>query len=131
MKSQSTPETIPPQYGADEFLADCYRQGWNRGHGIACHNVPTLGDKICPSIDWIGLGRTITPENIREYHEQLCFAAESGGRDFSPFEFTAKRLNDHEDSESAWEAYDEGIGDAIRADLSTYTDADYGIEKGE
>ncbi len=28
---------------------------------------------------------------------------------------------------AAWEAYEEGVADAIRDDLATYTDEDYGI----
>ena len=82
-------------------------------------------------------------ENIREIHEALCYEAESNSRDFSPFEFTAHEFNSLDDesedededevenkvtSEEAWEAFEEGVGDAIAEDLSTYTDEDYGIE---
>ena len=41
--------------------------------------------------------------------------AESNKRDFSPFEFTAKALNDASNSEEAWEAFDAGISDAFEA----------------
>jgi hypothetical protein len=83
------PEQIPAAYAADSSLDRAYRLGWNHGHGIACHNVPSIGDSIDCSVDWIGLGKVVTADNIAEYHELLCYAAESNSRDYSPFEFTA------------------------------------------
>lgn len=134
MKSQNYPETIPSAYAENETLNDAYRCGWNHGHGIACHNVPELGDKLF--VD--SLGRvTVDGDNIREVHAALCYEAEAGSRDFSPFEFTAHRFNtldEDEDEESettseeAWEAFEQGVNDSISADLATYGDADYGIE---
>ena len=114
------PQSIPAAYATDLNLERAYRLGWNHGHGIACHNVPSIGDKICPSIDWVGLGKTVTPENIAEYHEALCFAAESASREYSPFEFTAHEFNESDDSESLWEAFEAGIADSIHADLKGY-----------
>jgi hypothetical protein len=126
---------IPNQYAACETLRDAYADGWNSGHGIACHNVPSIGDKLWAE----SLGRVVVDaENIREVHESLCFEAESNGRSYSPFEYTAKRFNDLGDgdfvtpsSEEAWAAYDAGVCDAIHADLATYTDEHYGIESAE
>jgi len=118
------PESIPAAYATDSNLERAYRLGWNHGHGIACHNVPSIGDKICPSIDWVGLGKTVTPENIAEYHEALCFAAESASREYSPFEFTAHEFNESDDSESLWEAFEAGIADSIREDLKGYSYAE-------
>jgi hypothetical protein len=115
------PETIPAAYSTDSSLERAYRIGWNHGHGIACHNVPSIGDSIDRSIDWIGLGKTVTAENIAEYHEALCFAAESGSRDFTPFEFIAHEFNESEDSESLWEAFESGVSDSIRNDLKSYS----------
>lgn len=123
---------IPESYASNETLSSAYRSGYNRGHGIACHNVPTLGENILSD----SLGRvTVDAENIREIHQDSCFSAEMNGRDFSPFEFLAHELNsldDEENSETssdeAWEAYEQGVSDAISADLATYSDEDYGIE---
>jgi hypothetical protein len=82
------------------------------------------------------MGRvTVDADNIRDVHQDACFEAESSSRDYSPFEFIAHDLTELGDddeadgtSEEAWEAFEEGVSDAIFADLSTYTDADYGIE---
>jgi len=118
---------VPSPYDANEKTKDAYERGWNHAHGLACHNVPRLGEKL-----WLDdLGRvTVDADNVREIHQSLCFNAESNSRQYSPFEFTAHEFNsDEENSESLWEAYDAGIADAIFADLKSYTDADYGIDE--
>jgi hypothetical protein len=133
----NSPKTIPADYARAD-LEQAYRQGWNHGHGIACHNVPTLGDKLF--VD--DMGRvTVDAENIREVHANLCVAAEGNSRSYSPFEFTAHEFNSAETdengkwdadkeglSEELWEAFDAGWNDALDADLAEYTDDDYGIE---
>lgn len=135
--AKSYPETIPAEFMNDETLTDAYKRGWNHGHGIACHNVPRLGDKLF--VD--DMGRVVVDaENIREVHQSLCYSAESNSRQYSPFEFTAHEFNsaDCDDSgefdpekegtaESLWEAFDAGINDAIQADLAGYSDDDYGL----
>jgi hypothetical protein len=130
--SKNYPDTIPSVYASDDALADAYKRGWNHGHGFACHNVPRLGDKLRTD----SMGRvTVDAGNIREVHADQCYAAESGSRDYSPFEFTASEFNEPGDepeegpsSESLWEAFEEGTNDSIAADLAEYDDEDYGIE---
>ena len=128
--SRNYPETIPADYAKSDKLQDAYRRGWSHGHGLACHNVPRIGDKL-----WTDDSGHIVvdAENIREVHQSLCFSAESSSRDFSPFEFTAHEFNsaDEEgeegDTEALWEAFETGTNDAIFADLSEYSDDDYGL----
>lgn len=93
----NTPDAIPAEYASNETLADAYKRGWDHGHDIACHNVPSLGDKIDRSIDYVGIGSTVDAENIREYHELLCHAAADNSRSYSPFEFTAHEFNEYGD----------------------------------
>lgn len=130
MKSQSYPETIPAKFAGNEALESAYRTGWNQGHGIACHNVPKLGERIFSE----ARGRvTVDEDNIREIHESECYAAEWNARQFSPWEFIAQEFNSaDEDSDACpdalWDAYEQGVSDAISADLATYEDSDYGIE---
>jgi len=122
---------IPDAYRDNGELADAYTRGWNHGHGIACHNVPTIGRQLFIE----SLGRVMVDvENIRQVHESLCFEAEQHSRQYSPFEFTAHEFNQHGQgdeetvsSDELWEAFDAGIADAIHADLANYTDEDYGI----
>lgn len=136
--SANAPTIIPAAYEGKEALIDAYQRGWNHGHGIACHNVPGIGQEYF--LD--GEGKvTADAENIREIHAHLCSDAESNSRQFSPFEFTAHEFNSAETdengkwnpdlegtSEELWEAFENGANDAISADLATYTDADYDIE---
>ena len=136
--SKNYPDSIPAPFKLHVKLEDAYRRGWNHGHGFACHNVPTIGEKIWSD----SLGRvTVDAENIREVHENACYSAEENSRSYSPFEFTAHKFNsagydgdeqerdeDEPLAEDLWEAFDAGISDSISADLSEYTDEDYGIE---
>lgn len=116
---------IPSAYATNPETERAYLLGRRHGHGIACHNVPSIGDAICRSIDWVGLGKTVTAENAKEYHELLCFAAESSSRDYSPFEFVAHEFNESEDSEDLWAAFEAGVSDSIHSDLSAYSIEDY------
>lgn len=132
------PTSIPDAYTKHEDLESAYRKGWNFAHGIACHNVPSIGDRISLDVDYVGLGERVDAENIREYHQLLCHAGADNSRQYSPFECTASEFNKHpaepeEDddtptSEEMWEAFEAGTSDAISADLEGYTDEDYGIE---
>jgi hypothetical protein len=115
------PKTIPEEYISQENI---YRAGWAHGHGFACHNVPKIGETY-----WFDHAGEITcdADNIREVHEVACFEAEDNSRQYSPFELIAHELNEGEDSEELWEAFNAGLSDAIRHDLASYTDEDYGI----
>lgn len=117
------PQSIPAAYQSED-LERAYRLGWNHGHGIACHNVPSIGDSIDRSVDWIGLGKTVTEENIVEYHGLLCHAVADSSREYSPFEFIAHEFNESDDSESLWEAFESGVSDSIREDLKGYSYAE-------
>lgn len=92
--AKSVPDTIPEAYASCEYLADAYRRGWNHGHGIACHNVPELGETYWTESE----GRiTADAETIRDVHATLCYAAADNSRSYSPFEFTASEFNGHHD----------------------------------
>jgi hypothetical protein len=123
--ARNYPVTIPACYAKDESLSRAYAMGWNRGHGIACHNVPSIGE-----VYWTqSMGKVkADADNVRDIHQSACFEAESQGRDYSPFEFIAHEFNESDDADMLWEAFEIGIGDAIMADLAEYTDADYGSE---
>jgi hypothetical protein len=121
--------TPPYALNADELAAwqEYYSYGWRNGHGIACHNVPRVGNKIDRSVDYLGLGPNVTLDNAKDYHQLLCYAAETNARQYSPFEFLAKELNGETllPADIAWDAFDSGVADAIGHDLSSYTDEDY------
>jgi hypothetical protein len=116
-RKESTMRNIPTEYSSCDTLRDAYADGWNSGHGIACHNVPSIGDKL-----WVeSLGRVVVDaENIREVHESLCFEAESNGRSYSPFEHTAHRFNELGDG--GW--FVMPYGDDMRGPFDTQAEAD-------
>lgn len=117
------PETIPEAYTAHENLEAAYRHGWNHGHGVACHNVPSIGDTIRKCADHMGLGDTVTADTIADYHLHLCHAAADSSHDFNPYDFEGSAPD-----EDLWDAFETGVADAIAADLADYTEADYSGE---
>lgn len=85
---------IPKIFQRDRMIEDAYMEGWNHGHGIACHNVPTLGKTV--RTDASGK-QTVDADNVRDIHRDLCFQAEENSRQYSPFEQTAHEYNSYGD----------------------------------
>ena len=110
-------DDYPSQHQRSAFEA-----GYSHAHGIACHCVPRIGATVL-----LEDGPTeVTEENAMEVHEYLSLETEERGRQFTPWEFTARDINDLDEIEQAeaWEAYDEGVTAAIYHDM---LDADYDI----
>lgn len=120
---------------ATQYERDAFAAGYDHAHGIACHNVPRIGEEYWT--DDMGRVTPQTVEEARELHASLCYAAESHSRCYSPWEFTAKEINDLDEergegaSEAAWEAYDAGVALAIAHDLEGYGAAQYGADEEE
>jgi hypothetical protein len=121
--------TPPYDLTAPELAAweEYYSYGYRNGHGIARHNVPRVGDKIDRSVDYWGLGSNVTLDNAKDYHQLLCYAAETKERDCFRFVSTAKELYGETllPADIAWDAYNSGVADAIGHDLSLYTAENY------
>jgi len=113
-------DSYPTEYEREAFAA-----GYDHAHGIACHNVPKIGETY-----WLEDIASVTPETAeqaKEIHSLLCFAAEMNARCFSPWEYIAKEINslDEDSCDTAWKAYDAGVEAAIFHDLDGYTSDDY------
>lgn len=89
-----------------------WQSGFDRGQCVASWmDIPNIGEVLPKHIDWLGIG------TIEHEHEQadaffmLCHDAEENGRDFSPFEFTARELNELQESKDydVWEVFEAGI----------------------
>jgi len=104
-----------------------YALGYAHAAGLASCNVPKVGDSIDRSVDYWGIGPVVTEDNAKEYHEMLCYAAEQHGREYSPFEFTAKEINEDEvlGPDYGWDAFDSGVAARIGKDLDLYYNEDY------
>lgn len=110
----------------EQYAREAFEAGYDEAHGIACHVAPRLGDHINRGVALDDVGDTVTLENIAEYHELLCYAAEQHSRCYAPWELTAHEINSLDEtegegaSEEAWEAYEAGVSAAIAHDLAGY-----------
>lgn len=114
------------QSGAEK---EAYQKGFDRGIGIAESIITNLNDipKGFHTEDIEELGFEFPPDeetvdskdDLRSIVRQSAFDAESNDRQFSPFEFTAKEINDSmfdengEQINDAFDAFDEGIAEGI------------------
>ena len=111
-----TKPTIPAAYAGE--LSEIYLSGFERGYSAASwQDLPEIGSKLPRHIDYQGIGEIETEQDQADALQMLASESESNSRDFSPFEYTAHELNEREDSEDAWEAFDEGISDGILANI--------------
>lgn len=95
---------------------NAYSLGYDRGQAVASwQDMPAIGSTLPCHVDYVGIGPILNVgEQIDAWH-MLCSDAESNGRDFSPFEFTAHEFNESRDPEGMWAAFDAGIEAGIRA----------------
>jgi hypothetical protein len=95
-------------------LEELGQEGYRVGKSIAKSNRPEPVDEGEQQL----LNKEIFKENLMDELND----AESNYRCYSPFEFFAKDMNDREDSDAAWEAYDEGISKAFTEYVDTFDD---------
>jgi len=106
---------------AQTYCEDCfsvYDAGHACGYGAGTWmDMPEIGETIPRWLDHVGY-RVVTEENLADVFTMLAYESELGARDFSPWEFTAKEINDrcadleHDD---LWELYDLGVEEGIAA----------------
>lgn len=65
--------------------------GYDRGYSVATIiDWPEIGEEVLTEAD----GKIVVEEdNFEDVFLSICYDAESGNRQFSPFEFTARELN--------------------------------------
>lgn len=97
--------------------ADAQELGRDRGMESAMFaDMPKIGDRVekfdLPNFE--GLIKSI--EDCQEVFLESAAESETNSRQFTPFEFTSKEINEHAEFEAAelWEAFDEGIIEGIR-----------------
>ena len=103
-----------------DMIDKAYDMGRENGAGIAAQFFPTIGETYFKAIK-------CTPANMRDVHQHLAAFAESEMRSMPLFALVANELDEADDSDAAWRAFDAGVLDAIMADIEAFTDADYGI----
>jgi hypothetical protein len=100
-------------------LEELENEGYRVGEQIAQANSPDPVDNMREA------DKEIFKENLMEELTE----AEENYRTYSPFEFFTKDLNEREDSDDAWEAYDEGISRAFSDTVDEYDDKPIPITK--
>lgn len=91
----------------EDFIKGVYRDGFNHGHHLVRFNIYDVEER----------------ENKNEFKDKitaLCWEADDNYRQYSPFEFFCNELNNCEDPEAAWNAYERGIADGIEDELNAF-----------
>lgn len=108
-------------------ITDIYDAGYRRGFDIASwQDLPDIGAKTDRSVDYEGIKIIKDIDDAHSYFSMLCICAEENNRSYSPFEFTAKEINDLDYSDEAWTAFDEGINAGFEANWKSRADQYYG-----
>lgn len=110
---------------------DIVRAGIERGEELLkWADTPEVGEEVDePDVEVRGVIETL--DEAEEVFQQRFYAAEENNRQYSPFEFTAAKLNCLESAEiqigegaepliewDVWEAYEEGISAALDAEVA-------------
>lgn len=106
---------------------EIYDAGYDRGFSIASwQDLPEIGEKLPRHIDYIGIGEIQDLNDAREAFLMLCSEAEDNNRQFTPFEFTARDLNDLDQDETLdfepWDMFNDGISDGFYANWQSRVD---------
>ena len=122
-----------------------YQAGKERGYNLATWiDAPELGKRYLTESDGYIVA---TEENLSDVWFSLCYDAEANGRQFSPFEFTARELNNLQAGEhcahfayteeivpypetgkmpaklyDVWELFDQGITEGIALEWNSRLD---------
>ena len=96
-----------------------YQAGYDRGQAVASWiNTPEIGVEYWTESE----GRIVaTRENAADVWFSCCYDAESNGRQYTPFEFTAKELNDLQEEKKydVWDTFEAGIEAGFIAEWKT------------
>jgi hypothetical protein len=96
---------------------DIYQSGFDRGYSIADYQeIPAIGYKVPRDIDNCIVETVHDNSDKEDVFYALCYSAEENNRSYSPFEFTAKDLNDLQESKpyDVWQVFDDGISSGMR-----------------
>ncbi len=97
---------------------DIFDSGFQRGVNVALWcEIPDIGEEI--KIDGEGI-IDVTKDNLFDTCMSLCFESEANDRQYSPFEFTAKELNDIEEKKpyDVWNVFETGIYKGFKQELT-------------
>lgn len=93
-----------------------HEQGFHHGKSLFDFNISTIEKTIDKD------------DNLNMFHEKIhlaCWEADDGYRQYSPFEFFAKELNECEDPDGAWGTYEEGINEGVESRIEECITEEY------
>lgn len=93
-----------------------HAQGFQHGKNLFDYNIRDIKKTIDKDDD------------LSMFHEKIhvtCQEANDCYRQYSPFEFFAKELNECEDPNGAWGAYEEGINEGVESRIKEYITEKY------
>lgn len=86
----------------EQMLIEVKAEGFRHGQSLVHYNIHD-----------VELTEEMDLDEYKDAAITFAWEADEGYRQYSPFEFFAKELNDSEDPDAAWAAYEEGIGEGI------------------
>jgi len=81
---------------------DVYQKGYWTGYDIAKENMGELNEEC------------FSEQELEDYSGAMSEYESDGFRQYTPFEFFAKDLNNSHDPDGLWDAYDEGVWAGIQ-----------------
>lgn len=82
----------------DDIREDGKKRGESIANNIAIEDMPRIGE-----------GDITIEDDVKDEFMSNCSEAEENNRQFTPFEFIAKEINEREDADDAWSEFDDGI----------------------
>ena len=94
------------------------RYGFNHGQDLVACNFGDI--KITEDMEY---------NEYLDAIRELAWEAEDNYRQYTPFEFFAKALNEMEDPDAAWDTYETAMSEGIEKELLTLTEVDFNNAK--
>ncbi len=94
-------------------VEECMNIGFAHGQSLFEHNVRDVKDYHAIVDGEMDDNDDFDVSQFEDDIRALCWEADEGYRQYSPFEFFCKALNDDENSEELWEAYEQGISAGV------------------
>jgi hypothetical protein len=101
-------------------VAEVFAIGMEHGRSLYDHNIRDVKDYHevrDGEIDMDDFDLSEFEDNVRT----VCWEADEGYRQYSPFEFFCKALNEDENADELWESYEQGINEGVEDELTNLT----------
>lgn len=94
----------------EEVRVAGYTRGRNIASGTSLYAAAESVAETSYFLDTVRVG-------VEDHMKSVAYECEENNRSFSPFEFTAARLNADENADDLWAAFDDGISKGINDEI--------------